>query len=113
MADRIFYTVLYTSGGIHNVAKGPVAAVSVAAAGGAGYAAHYFEGHGLVAPDYDAVRLCLPHYWRRAWDRRKAAWFPGGMGGAETTSPASVSLIGRRGKPLATIYLQPYRRGVA
>lgn len=68
MTDVILYTVLHDSTGNHpQCTKGPVRAVPH---NGAGYSAHYFAGHGLIEPDYAAVRECLPHYWRKAWDRR-------------------------------------------
>lgn len=107
MPNVILYTVLHDSAGDHpQCVKGPVRAVEHK---GAGYSAHYFEGHGLVNPDYDAVRECLPHYWRKAWDRRNGAWFTREDGAPEPRKPAYVTLRSARGKTLATIYLQPYR----
>lgn len=108
MSGVILYTVLHNSASRHpQCAKGPVRAV---AHQGAGYSAHWFEGHGLVNPDYDAVRECLPHYWRKAWDRRNGAWFTQEHGAeGDMRKPAHVTLRTARGKTLATIYLQPYR----
>ena len=103
--DTILYTVL-NSGPDRNCVKGPVKAVEHK---GAGYGAHYFDGHGLIEPDYAAVRECLPHYWRKAWDRRAGAWFTCEDGAPEPRKPAYVTLYSSRRKYLTTIYLQPYR----
>jgi len=108
MANVILYTVLHNSAADHpQCVKGPVKAVEHK---GAGRACHYFEGHGLVEPDYPAVRECLPHYWRKAWDRHGGVWFTDEAGvEGDKRKPASVTLTSSRGKTLATIYLQPYR----
>lgn len=104
--ETILYTVLH-SGPARDCAKGPVRAVEHK---GAGSACHYFDGHGLVEPDYAAVRDCLPHRWRAAWDRRGGVWFTQENGRADDVrSPAHVTLSDARGRYLTTIYLQPYR----
>lgn len=106
MADTILYTVLH-SGDARDCAKGPVRALPCT---GAGYAAHYFEGHGLVEPDLEAVRACLPHRWRAAWDRHAGGmWFTAEEPGKDSKRPCYRRLTDSRGRYLTTIYLQPYR----
>lgn len=104
----ILYAVLHNSAADHpQCVKGPVHAVEHK---GAGRACHYFDGAGMVEPDYAAVRECLPHYWRKAWDRRGGVWFVDEAGATgDVRRPASVTLYGSRKRYLATIYLQPYR----
>ena len=106
MAEPILYLVLYR-GPTRYCAKGPVRAVEHK---GAGRACHYFADAGQVEPDYAAVRECLPHYWRKAWDRRGGVWFTDEAGReGDVRKPAHVTLKTRRGRYLTTLYLQPYR----
>ena len=101
----VLYTVLHSGSGHPTCSKGPVRAVPHM---GAGRACHWFTDHGMVVPDYAAVRECLPHYWRRAWDHRGPVWFTDEPG-ADPTKPATCTLYNTRGKYLSTIYLQPYK----
>lgn len=78
---------------------GPVKAVRAA------YAGHWRKAENdIVKPDMAAVRECLPHYYRKAFDRAGgSAWFP-----SDSDSPAYVTLWDSRGRYLNTVYLQPY-----
>ena len=62
----------------------------------------------IVRPDMDAIRDCLPHYYRKAFDRTgKAMWFPKEPGAAHPSGSAYVALRDSRGRYLNTIYAIP------
>ena len=48
--------------------RGPVRAIEAVCSG------HWFDG-AVYTPDLDAVRECLPHQWRKAFDRAGGFWF--------------------------------------
>lgn len=63
----------------------------------------------LVVPDVDAVRECLPHYYRKAFDRAgQAFWFTSEAGKGADNSPAYCTLYSARGRLLNTLYATPY-----
>lgn len=67
-------------------------------------AGHVREGE-LVRPNADEIRECLPHYYRKAFDRSgKAFWFTSG----DNDGPAYCTLRDTRGRYLNTIYATPY-----
>jgi len=76
------------------------------------FAGLYDETSGrILAPDHDAVREALPHYWRKAFDRGGRFWYdrnarmtPDGLKG----SAPYLTLRGSRGRILATLYAIPY-----
>jgi len=57
---------------------------------------------GLVNPDPAAVRATLPFRFRKAFDRA-AVWY----NRHHDAGPAVIRLADRRGRPIATLYLQP------
>lgn len=66
------------------------------------------------AADLAAVRECLPHYWRKAWDRAAGPWYERGgrfasdYGRRFIGRTPFVTLRDSRGVYLTTIYLLPY-----
>lgn len=55
----------------------------------------------LVRPDWQAFRECVPHQWRKAFDRA-SLWY----NKHNDSKPASMTLYGVRGQLLGTIYVQ-------
>lgn len=54
----------------------------------------------LVRPDWQSFRDCVPHHWRKAFDR-SLLWY----NKDDDTKPAHMTLYGVRGKLLGTIYV--------
>lgn len=106
-------TMLYSlssSKRAHGFASGPVKAVLT---GGSGHAAHLNKETGkLCEPHGDSVRECLPHHWRKAWDRRAAASFTYiSEIGSDKHHSCYKPLHDARGRHIATIYATPYYVG--
>lgn len=59
----------------------------------------------ICRPDMAAVRECLPHYYRKAFDREGAFWYPST---GDTNLLASMTLRSSRGHTMATLYASPY-----
>lgn len=102
----MFYTI--TSGKrTAGLAKGPVRAVETA---GAGHAAHLNQETGkLCVPRDLSVRECLPHYWRKAWDRVAASSFTFISEIGETRHHSCYKpLHDSKGRYITTIYAAPF-----
>lgn len=69
-----------------------------------GVAGHFCaETCDIVRPDMAAIRECLPHYYRAAFDRAGSFWFP-----RDGNAAAYMTLRDSRGKYLNTLYATPY-----
>jgi len=55
-------------------------------------------------PERAAVRECLPHFYRKAFDRAGSFW----QNKHDVTKPQHVTLHNSRGKYLNTVYAIPY-----
>lgn len=55
-------------------------------------------------PDMAAARECLPHYYRKAFDRAGTFW----ADKSDDKRPLYMTLRDTRGKYLNTLYAQPY-----
>lgn len=58
----------------------------------------------IVRPDMAAIRQCLPHYYRAAFDRAQCFWYPH----EASLINAYMILRGSRGQVLNTLYATPY-----
>jgi hypothetical protein len=76
--------------------SGPVRAIP------ATYAGNWREEEkDIMQPDPAAVRECLPHYYRAAFDRSGGFWFP-------DNGVPYLDLVGCRGTRINTLYACPY-----
>jgi hypothetical protein len=78
-------------------ARGPVRGVP------AGLSGYYVNGM-PYAPDMDAVRECLPHRWRAAFDRAGQFWFDKHRNDAYAT----LTLRAKSGDSIGLLRARPY-----
>jgi hypothetical protein len=93
------YTI-HLSKHTRGMVKGPVKAIPAVYAGHLCKDTNY-----IVKPDPEAIRECLPAYYRKAFDRTGGSFWFSSRG---NNCPASLELRGSRGQYLNTIYAQPY-----
>lgn len=89
---------LHLSRKVSGFASGPVRSVEAALCGRL-----CAETGKIVTPDPNAIVQCLPHYYRKAFDRGGNMWHP-----KEDDGASYVTLYDRKGKYLNTIYAFPY-----
>lgn len=58
------------------------------------------EAKEIVVADRAALRTCIPHHWRKAFDRAQIWW-------RTDTALGSTTLYSSRGRLLGTVYLYP------
>lgn len=86
------YSLWLSSGRPGQMVCGPVKAIHANLAG------HLNDNGELIRPDDSAVRQCLPHYYRKAFDRNKGRfWF------GDKSKTCHMTLYGANGKYLNTL----------
>lgn len=71
----------------------------------------------LLIPHWDSIRDCLPHYYRKAFNRVRLNqfWYDQTCQGSEIIKPCYIILRDSKGYELNRVYFMPYyyRDGVA
>ena len=95
---------LHLSRHVAGFVHGPVASVRPAYAGRWSPAER-----DIVAPDPRAIRDCLPHYYRAAWDRSGGSlWHPDAHVGAARAGSSYAYLHSARGRYMNMLHAFPY-----